>query len=137
MRRKLYRFRAGAEGLISWLKRTLALGQSRWKGDEGFPGVRVGVVMTASLKRSPGPLKRAGRLAGTPPTRLGGWVGELCPVDAVSLGQRPNFPGLCQPRRSTALLSANFMLVLAVSSRTFGIGTLAYEPVPRCYRNGS
>ncbi len=50
VRRKLYRFRAGAEGLISWLKRTLALGQSRWKGDEGFLAYVWGVVMTASLQ---------------------------------------------------------------------------------------
>jgi IS5 family transposase len=36
IQRKLYRFRAGVEGLISWLKRSLALGQSRWKGEAGF-----------------------------------------------------------------------------------------------------
>ena len=50
VRRKLYRFRAGAEGLISWLKRSLAMGQSRWKGEEGFQAYVWGVVMTASLQ---------------------------------------------------------------------------------------
>jgi IS5 family transposase len=50
IRRKLYRFRAGVEGLISWLKRTLALGQCRWKGAEGFQAYVWGVVMTASLQ---------------------------------------------------------------------------------------
>lgn len=56
VRRKLYRFRAGAEGLISWLKRSLAMGQSRWKGEEGFTAYVWGVVMTASLQA----LARAG-----------------------------------------------------------------------------
>ena len=50
IRRKLYRFRAGVEGLISWLKRSLAMGQSRWKGAEGFHAYVWGVVMTASLQ---------------------------------------------------------------------------------------
>ena len=50
VRRKLYRFRAGAEGLISWLKRALGLGQSRWKGEQGFLAYVWGVVMTASLQ---------------------------------------------------------------------------------------
>lgn len=50
VRRKLYRFRAGVEGLISWLKRSLAMGQSRWKGEEGFQAYVWGVVMTASLQ---------------------------------------------------------------------------------------
>jgi IS5 family transposase len=50
IRRKLHRFRAGAEGLISWLKRSLAMGQSRWKGEEGFWAYVWGVVMTASLQ---------------------------------------------------------------------------------------
>ena len=48
--RKLYRFRAGVEGLISWLKRSLAMGQSRWKGEQGFWAYVWGVVVTASLQ---------------------------------------------------------------------------------------
>lgn len=48
--RKLYRFRAGVEGLISWLKRSLAMGQSRWKGEQGFLAYVWGVVMTASVQ---------------------------------------------------------------------------------------
>ena len=48
--RKLYRFRAGVEGLISWLKRSLAMGQSRWKGEQGFLAYVCGVVMTASIQ---------------------------------------------------------------------------------------
>lgn len=50
LRRKLYRFRAGAEGLISWLKRSLAMGQSRWKGEQGFLAYVWGVIVTASLQ---------------------------------------------------------------------------------------
>lgn len=50
VRRKLYRFRAGAEGLISWLKRSLGMGRSRWKGELGFAAYVWGVVMTASLQ---------------------------------------------------------------------------------------
>jgi IS5 family transposase len=56
VRRKLYRFRAGAEGLISWLKRSLGMGQSRWKGEQGFAAYVWGVVVTASLQA----LARAG-----------------------------------------------------------------------------
>ncbi len=36
VQQRLYRFRAGVEGLISWLKRALHLGRSRWKGEQGF-----------------------------------------------------------------------------------------------------
>ena len=50
VRRKLYRFRAGVEGLISWLKRSLAMGRSRWKGEQGFCAYVWGVVVTASLQ---------------------------------------------------------------------------------------
>lgn len=50
IRRKLYRFRAGAEALISWLKRSLAMGQSRWRGDAGFSAYVWGVIVTASLQ---------------------------------------------------------------------------------------
>ena len=48
--RKLYRFRAGVEGLISWLKRRLGMGRSRWKGEQGFSAYVYGVVLTASLQ---------------------------------------------------------------------------------------
>jgi IS5 family transposase len=50
VRRKLHRFRAGVEGLISWLKRSLAMGQSRWKGEPGFCAYVWGVIVTASLQ---------------------------------------------------------------------------------------
>ena len=50
VQRKLYRFRAGAEGLISWLKRSLAMGKSRWRGEEGFFAYVWGVLVTASLQ---------------------------------------------------------------------------------------
>jgi IS5 family transposase len=49
VQRKLYRFRAGVEGLISWLKRALRMDRSRWKGEEGFRAYVLGVVLTASL----------------------------------------------------------------------------------------
>lgn len=49
VQRKLYRFRAGVEGLISWLKRDLLMGRSRWKGEQGFGAYIFGVVLTASL----------------------------------------------------------------------------------------
>jgi len=49
VQRKLYRFRAGVEGLISWLKRDLLMGRSRWKGEQGFRAYIFGVVLTASL----------------------------------------------------------------------------------------
>ena len=47
--RKLRRFRAGVEGQISWLKRSLSMGQSRWKGEPGFWSYVLGIVVTASL----------------------------------------------------------------------------------------
>jgi IS5 family transposase len=50
VRRKLYRFRAGVEGLISWLKRSLAMGRSRWKGEQDFCAYVWGVLVTASLQ---------------------------------------------------------------------------------------
>ena len=50
VRRKLHRFRAGVEGLISWLKRSLAMGTSRWKGEQGFLAYVWGVVLTASVQ---------------------------------------------------------------------------------------
>lgn len=50
VRRKLYRFRAGVEGLISWLKRSLSLRQSRWKGEQGYNAYVWGVIVTASLQ---------------------------------------------------------------------------------------
>ncbi len=50
VQRKLYRFRAGVEGLISWLKRSLAMGRSRWKGEQGFGAYVWGVLVTASLQ---------------------------------------------------------------------------------------
>lgn len=46
---KLRRFRAGVEGLISWLKRSLSMGQSRWKGQQSYWSYVYGVVVTASL----------------------------------------------------------------------------------------
>jgi IS5 family transposase len=48
--RELRRFRAGVEGLISWLKRSLGMGKSRWKGDQGFQAYIWGVVVTASVQ---------------------------------------------------------------------------------------
>lgn len=50
IRRKLHRFRAGVEGLISWLKRSFRMGRSRWKGEQGFLAYVLSVVVTASLK---------------------------------------------------------------------------------------
>lgn len=50
VRRKLYRFRAGVEGLISWLKRSLAMGRSRWKGEQGFSAYVWSVLVTATLQ---------------------------------------------------------------------------------------
>jgi IS5 family transposase len=50
VQRKLYRFRAGVEGLISWLKRSLAMGRSRWKGEQGFCAYVWGVLVTGSLQ---------------------------------------------------------------------------------------
>ena len=50
IQRKLRHFRAGAEGLISWLKRSLGMGQSRWKGEQGYWAYVWGVIVTASLK---------------------------------------------------------------------------------------
>jgi IS5 family transposase len=50
VQRRLYRFRAGVEGLISWLKRALLMGRSRWKGEQGFRAYVFGVVLVASLQ---------------------------------------------------------------------------------------
>lgn len=50
VRRRLYRFRAGVEGLISWLKRSLGMGRSRWKGETGFMAYVMGVAVVASLQ---------------------------------------------------------------------------------------
>lgn len=50
VQQRLYRFRAGVEGLISWLKRALQLGRSRWKGEQGFCAYVFGVVLVASLQ---------------------------------------------------------------------------------------
>ncbi len=50
VRRRLYRFRAGVEGLISWLKRSLGMGRSRWKGETGFLAYVQGVIFVASLQ---------------------------------------------------------------------------------------
>lgn len=50
VQRKLYRFRAGVEGLISWLKRSLGMGRSRIKGAQDFDAYVLGVVLTASLQ---------------------------------------------------------------------------------------
>ena len=50
IRRKLRCFRAGAEGLISWLKRGLKLGESRWKGAEGFDSYVWAVIVTACIQ---------------------------------------------------------------------------------------
>jgi transposase, IS5 family len=47
---KLRRFRAGVEGLISWLKRTVELGRVRWKGEAGFRSYVWGAILTASLR---------------------------------------------------------------------------------------
>lgn len=48
--RKLRRYRAGVEGLISWLKRTVQLGRVRWKGEAGFRSYVWGAILTASLR---------------------------------------------------------------------------------------
>lgn len=50
IRRKLRRFRAGAEGLISWLKRSLQMRESRWKGDQGFDAYVWAVIVTACIQ---------------------------------------------------------------------------------------
>lgn len=50
VRRKLSRFRAGVEGLISWLKRSLAMGRSRWKSEQGFCAYVWSVLVTATLQ---------------------------------------------------------------------------------------
>ena len=50
IRRKLRRFRAGAEGLISWLKRSLQMRESRWKGAEGFDSYVWAVIVTACIQ---------------------------------------------------------------------------------------
>ena len=50
IRRKLRRFRAGAEGLISWLKRSLQMRESRWKGDQGFDSYVWAVIVTACIQ---------------------------------------------------------------------------------------
>lgn len=43
--RKLWRFRAGVEAGISWLKRGFGLGHCNWKGEDGFDAyVQAGVV---------------------------------------------------------------------------------------------
>lgn len=43
--RKLWRFRAGVEAGISWLKRSFGLGRAVWKGEDGFHAyVQAGVV---------------------------------------------------------------------------------------------
>jgi len=43
--RKLWRFRAGIEAGISWLKRSFGLGRASWKGEDGFHAyVQAGVV---------------------------------------------------------------------------------------------
>lgn len=49
VQRRLYRFRAGVEGQISWLKRSFLMGRSRWKGEQGFCAYVFGIVLTASL----------------------------------------------------------------------------------------
>lgn len=49
-RRKLRCFRAGAEGLISWLKRSLQMRESRWKGAEGFDSYVWAVIVTACIQ---------------------------------------------------------------------------------------
>jgi IS5 family transposase len=50
VRRKHARFRAGIEGLISWLKRSLAMGRCRWKSELGFCSYVWGIVVTATLQ---------------------------------------------------------------------------------------
>lgn len=50
VQRKLRHFRAGVEGLISWLKRSLAMGQSRWRGEQGYWSYVWGVIVTASVR---------------------------------------------------------------------------------------
>ncbi len=50
IRRKLRRFRAGAEGLISWLKRSLQMRESRWKGAQGFDSYVWAVIVTACIQ---------------------------------------------------------------------------------------
>ena len=50
IRRKLRRFRAGAEGLISWLKRSLQMRESRWNGDQGFDAYVWAVIVTACIQ---------------------------------------------------------------------------------------
>lgn len=50
IRRKMRCFRAGAEGLISWLKRSLQMRESRWKGAEGFDSYVWAVIVTACVQ---------------------------------------------------------------------------------------
>lgn len=47
--RRLRRFRAGAEGCISFLKRALGLGRCLWKGPQGFRAYVWGSVVAANL----------------------------------------------------------------------------------------
>lgn len=47
--RKLRRFRAGAEGCISFLKRAMGLGKCPWKGPQGFRAYVWASVVTANL----------------------------------------------------------------------------------------
>lgn len=47
--RRLRAFRAGAEGLISWLKHTFGLKRCRWRGLDGFRAYVHGAVVSANL----------------------------------------------------------------------------------------
>ena len=47
--RKLRRFRAGAEGCISFLKRVTGMGRCRWKGPQGFRAYVWASVVAANL----------------------------------------------------------------------------------------
>ncbi len=50
IRWKQRRFRAGAEGLVSWLKRSLQMRESRWKGAQGFDSYVRAVIVTACIQ---------------------------------------------------------------------------------------
>jgi IS5 family transposase len=47
--KKLWRFRAGIEGVISFLKRGLGLGRATWRGEVGFHSYVWASVVTANL----------------------------------------------------------------------------------------
>ena len=47
--KKLRNFRAGIEGIISFLKRAFGAGQSRWKGLRSFKACAMSAVVSANL----------------------------------------------------------------------------------------